>query len=241
MLLVRPPELCSETIRLLSAEGIVCHAVPATTTQFVTPEAIDLSVQWIAFTSANGVHGFFEALNTAQLDFPIDVAIAVVGEATAAAVRLYFAVEPELISCAGTGAGLAREMLALLPADTAVLYPCPEGHESEFAELCTKGGLDLRSLPVYKTVPRTPDDLNSDLAQLPECYGVVFFAPSAVRAFHAAQSMPWNFTAIAIGETTAAALRDLGHSDVVVAARPTAKAVADAVRESLLSHEPHHD
>lgn len=240
VLLIRQPELCSELCDLLHAEGFACSALPATTTEYITPEKLEIATPWVAFTSANGVRGLFEALRITKQILPFDVMIAAVGESTANAVRVYFAQEPEVISSVGTGAHLAEELSRTLPLGTQLLYPCPDQHRSDFADICRSNGLLIHALPVYRTIAREPRELSRQLQSHLPVDAAVFFAPSAVHAFHRALPLPWPFAAIAIGPTTQRALSALGHSRISTATHPDALSITKAVRASLMQHEPDH-
>lgn len=229
VLLVRDPELCDSLRERLLSEGIETVAVAATTTEFLTPEQIPLANSWIAFTSANGVRGFFQALKARGTSLPTSCRFAVVGKSTGRAVTEYFAQEPDLIAALATGAALGHELVERLPEGTALLYPCPVGHDSEFTNVCRAGGLTLNPLPVYRTAPIHPSLLAIRLQQAAPFDAAVFYAPSAVRAFVNAQPLPWSFKVVAIGPTTRAELERLGHNRLVTAERPEDEAVLAAL------------
>lgn len=231
VLILREPGLAAPLSVALAAEGFECVALPVTNTEFVQPlNFTAVAEPWIAFTSANGVRGLFRALAQNGHLLPSTTRIACVGKSTAETVRELFARRADLVSPVADGAHLAEALAKSLPAGTELLYPCPGGHDSDFADICRKHGLVVRSLTVYRTNLIHPQALQEKLFELPNCEYVVFYAPSAVRAFCAACPLPWEMTAVAIGTTTQRALIAAGHCKTIVAEFPSVDEVANAIR-----------
>jgi len=230
VLILREAVKAATLINALTSEGMECAALPVTLTEFITPKDFNgMREPWIALTSANGARGLYRALEKAAHALPPHVRVATVGAATAEAFHALFGREADLVSPVADGAHLAEHLSKSLPAGTEILYPCPGGHDSEFAVAARAGGLTVHEMPVYRTLPVAPERLTQQLtALLPRDY-VVFYAPSAVRALANALPQPWDFTAVAIGPTTQRALIVSGLQDIIVAADPSAEAVANAI------------
>lgn len=131
------------------------------------------------------------------------------------------------------GAALAAAMCAALPAGSRVLLPrAAEGREEAAANL-RAGGLVVDEVVAYATVARAAADplLARGRAVLAAGGAVVcvVFAPSQVAALVALGVPLARLACAAIGETTAAALREAGAAIVAVAAGPTPAGIANAV------------
>jgi uroporphyrinogen-III synthase len=172
---------------------------------------------WVAVTSAHavpGLSGLGDLLEGARF--------AAVGGGTATALHAV-GFDADVIGDGG-GAALAREMLAagVTPRET-VLHPCNEAVRRELAIVLADAGIDVTTVPVYRMVP----DAVGERAARGEFHAVVVASPRlAARAAELFADRP---PAVAIGRTTAAALRDLGWPPRAVAAGPTPADVAAAV------------
>lgn len=231
VLILRDPALCGELISLLRADGADFECLPVTRTEFLQPQKISIfKFSWIAFTSANGVRGLFRALESSAHVLPLNVRLAAVGKATADTIHELFSRKVDIVAEAADGASLAQSLITSLPAGTELLYPCPGGHDSEFAQTCRAAGLNIHVLPVYQTLALGAKNIQNELASLGEFDAAIFYAPSAVKAFHAAIPAPWNFPSIAIGTTTEHALQEVGQTSILKSESTQPCAIAKAVR-----------
>jgi uroporphyrinogen-III synthase len=134
-------------------------------------------------------------------------------------------------------AELARALVTSQPpAGTRVLVPRAEEGRMEALEILAAAGAEVVSVIAYRTVAVPADDpaIARGLAVLRAGDAAVcaVFAPSQVTALAAIvgplASVATRFCAI--GETTAAALRDAGVLEVAVAPTPTPEGMARALR-----------
>jgi len=135
------------------------------------------------------------------------------------------------------GAELARALVGQRAlAGKRVLVPRAEEGRVEALDILRAAGADVVDVIAYRTVPVTADDagIAPGLALLRAGGAVAccVFAPSQVRALAAVagelSALATRFCAI--GETTAAALREAGVGAVAVAPTPTPEGIARAVR-----------
>jgi uroporphyrinogen-III synthase len=258
VLITRAPERAAELIRLLATHGIVGLAEPVTRTVFmiqIDPAPELSSFDWLTFTSVNAVEAFAE-LNA---EIPKDLPIAVVGPATAKAVRNYFQREPELMVEQSDGEHLAEVLLAKRKEratpptppssddgvvdreqggekrspDRRVFWPCAKKTTEKFARMLKNAGMEVTAWPVYETVAMEPAGLRERLEEIWPWRAAVFAAPSAVQSFLAAWPLPWNFASIAIGQTTAEALQKAGVSDIQISLSPAAADLAAAILTTI--------
>lgn len=230
VLILRDESLCRELSELLLEHDCSRTFLPVTRTEYSRPQTISIfQYSWIAFTSANGVRGLYRALESSAHVLPLNIKLAAVGQATAQMIHDHFGRAADIVSEVADGAGLAQTLSKSLPAGTDILYPCPGGHDSDFPDQCSQYGLRVTPLPVYQTIAIEPGVLRGELNSLDKFDSAVFFAPSAVKAFHAAFPAPWRLTAIGIGLTTERALLQSGQINVTKSERPNAQSIAAAI------------
>ena len=136
---------------------------------------------------------------------------------------------------AHNGASLARAVLSSRQlAGQRVLVPRAEDGREDAIEILRAGGVTVDSVIAYRTVAVTADDpaiaRGRELFATKEVAVCAVFAPSQVTALDAlARIRQLTAQFAAIGETTAAALRDAGARDITVAESPTPEGIAKAV------------
>ncbi len=173
----------------------------------------------LTFTSRHGVAAWVDQLGKATL-VRRGLRIAAVGEATAQALVDAGAFVHVQAKEPATGAGLARALgQVLAPASLVVVVQARIG-QRDLAEHLVAAGHDARVACVYENVP--PPDPDPAVHSIADPHAVVFAAaPSAV-----ARMLGWcdGWRAarwVAIGPTTAQALRDRAIEPVAVADQPT--------------------
>ncbi len=197
--------------------------------------------RWLVFTSANAVDHLFAAMEACGLDARAlaSARLACVGKATAAALARH-GLTADLVPAHGDAAGVARAVLERDPAPGAVLIPRAERGREEAAQLLAAAGAAVDLVPVYRLEPAPPSDpaIAHALARLGagEVDAVAFFAPSQVRALTALAgqaALARVEVLAAIGETTAAALRESGLDASVVASAPDGEALVARIAAAL--------
>lgn len=155
-----------------------------------------------------------------------------VGAATARALGDVPAIVPDGVR---DGASLARAMIAMRAlAGERVLVPRAEDGRDDAIAILRDAGAIVDDVVVYRTVPVPADDpaiaRGRELLAAGGAAVCVVFAPSQVAALDALVGVSTIVTTwVAIGETTAQALRDRGAAAVAVAATPTPEGIANAV------------
>ena len=234
-LLGAEPVIC-EVTRLVDVDPAPLHAALA---------ALPGATRWLAFTSAHAVDRTMDALFAAGRDARAfaGVRVAAVGSQTAAALRRA-GIVPDLVPERGDGVGVAAAILAVDPAVAAggaVLVPRAAEGRAELEQALTAAGACVSVVAAYRVEPAPRAALEPVLARLRagELDVLTFFAPSQVDAL--ADALGADAAAVfararligAVGETTATALRERGVRVDVVAAAPSADALADAILERL--------
>lgn len=176
---------------------------------------------WVAVTSPHAVPCFDRVPR--GLGLP---PVAAVGAGTASALQAA-GISPAIVGDAGGGALAERMLAAGLRAGDVVLHPCGEDARRELADTLGAAGATVVPVAVYRMVP---DEIGARAAA-GEFAAVVVGSPRLAQ--RAAELFPSRPPVVAIGRTTAAALRDLGWRPAAVAAQPSPTDVAAAVRAAL--------
>lgn len=227
--ITRPAEAATGLSALLREAG--CEVMLAPAIRRVAPsswEGLDRGIEslesgayrGLLFTSPASVEAFVSRVH----GVPVGLLIGAVGRGTASALEAA-GLSPSVISEKGTGADLARAVASHLGAavhGAAFLLPrAAEGRE-ELASGLAAAGARVDVVEAYRTIRAGADELAELVAGLRagRIAAVIFASPSAVEAVLAAAGSVVGAAAVAIGETTAGALRDAGVHQVHVATAP---------------------
>jgi uroporphyrinogen III methyltransferase/synthase len=247
VLVPRTKEQAGEVTTRLQAWGAVPEQVPTIAVEPPrTPQQMERAVkglvtgryQWIAFTSVNAVRAVREKFEEYGLDARAfaGIKVAAVGEATAAALRA-FGIRPDLVPEGKQSAeGLADAFPAyddvLDPINRVLLPRADIATETLLARL-TELGWEAEDVTAYRTVRAAPPP-----APIREAIkgggfdAVLFTSSSTVRNLIGIAGKPHAVTAIAvIGPETAKTAAEFGLRVDVVAPRPSATALVDALAE----------
>ncbi len=215
------------------------HVIVAPLIRVVPPKSwkpLDASIRLlssydaVAFTSVNAVDFFFLRCRKTLGRIPAAPSVvAAVGPATAKAVAVHgwrCSVIPE----DARAAGLAKVLR--VPRGSRVLIPRAERGLHTLAKSLRKNGAKVTSVPAYRTVP---DEAGLRALRLALINGAdaVLFASGSAAALGARDVALAGAAAIAIGPTTAAALRSHGVTPAAVAKRPDAESFARAAAAGL--------
>lgn len=198
--------------------------------------------EWVIFTSVNGVKYFFEEFHRVFDDIRSLglVRIAVVGEATAAAIREQH-LRVELQPKKATGEELVKELVAREAIDSAkVLVVTGNRNREVVVERLNEARAIVDQLPVYRTeeTDLAADPVAGDF-RAKGADAILFASPSAVQSFmdQAAALKPAAKArrplAGSIGPTTSAAMKQLGLPVDFEAAEPNLDALIAALVQKL--------
>lgn len=184
----------------------------------------------VAFTSVNAVDFFFRRCRNILGRVPaMPLVVAAVGASTGKAVAARgwrCSVIPE----DARAAGLAKVLR--VPRGARVLIPRAERGLTTLATGLRKAGARVTSVPAYKTVA---DEAGLRALRLALIDGAdaVLFASGSAAAVGARDTRLAGAAAIAIGPTTAAALRSHGIKPAAIAKKPDAASFARAAADGL--------
>ncbi|HSS50363.1 MAG TPA: uroporphyrinogen-III synthase [Thermoanaerobaculia bacterium] len=186
---------------------------------------------WLVFTSANAVEAFLPLTGGA---LPARVRVAVVGPATAAALR-GFEIEPFLEAQKADAEGLVADLAPYVARRRRVLIPQASDARPTLAEGLAAAGAE--AVPIVAYDKRLPADAPRRAAELfgEETLGwVTFTSPRIVRHFAGLFGDGWErrcgeLRAVSIGPVTSAELRRRGVEPAAEAARPADEDMVAAV------------
>lgn len=198
---------------------------------------------WIAFASANGVRGFFARFFERYRDIRSigGARMACVGPATESALRA-FHLESDLTPESPDAVSLARALMGEHDVENQkVLVVTGNLSSDDLPRLLSEEGYAIvDTLRVYETGEHAVSgSAAAEVFRREGADALVFASPSAVESFvHQAGSLRLQPgarqpRAVAVGPTTAEALRRAGIPVSAVAERPTPEGVRDAVGAAL--------
>ncbi len=247
VLVPRTKEQSAEVSDRLRAAGAVPEQVPTIAVEPPrTPQQMERAVrglvtgryQWIAFTSVNAVRAIREKFEEYGLDARAfaGVKVAAVGEQTALALR-QFGIMPDLVPSGEQSAeGLADDWPAyddVLDPLNRVLLPRADIATEALVARLTELGWEAEDVTAYRTVRAAPPP-----APIREAIkgggfdAVLFTSSSTVRNLIGIAGKPHAVTVIAaIGPQTAKTAAEYGLRVDVIADRPSAVALVDALAE----------
>jgi uroporphyrinogen-III synthase len=231
VLVPRPRARAEQLCFLLEDEGAEVLAVPlleleAPTDSRPLQAAAELLRRfgWVAFASERGVTALVEASRTAgTLDVLRTRKLAAVGPGTAAALGAH-GLEATLVASVSTGEGLAEALVPRLAPGEVVLLPAAEDGRRELEDELRAAGVGVERVAAYRSRPvgSEPEGWAEVVAHPPRC--VLFGSPRTVEAFLAlpgAEALVRRVRAVAVGPTTATALRGRGWEPAAIASTPT--------------------
>ena len=193
---------------------------------------------WIVLTSGNGLRTLRRGVEARGKKLASSPAkFAVVGPATAKGLAA-IGVEASVVASVANAEGLLADLSPEVKEGEVVLVVQPEVTRPLLVEGLTELGADVHAVPFYRNRPS--DDV-SEIADACDAgrYDVgVFTAPSAFEHLYVAcgpeaDEIFSDMALVAIGEVTAAAIRDRGLLVAATAVKPTAEGLADAVERAL--------
>ncbi len=191
---------------------------------------------WMVFTSANGARALIDA---AEGSLPRGLSVAVVGRATAEALR-EAGIEPALVANQGHAEALLAD-LAPRVAHRRVLLPQADDARPLLARGLEAAGADLTVVTAY--AKRLPPDAPTRAAELfssSPLGWVTFTSGGIARRFVDLLGPAWperrgELLAASIGPVTSADLRALGIEPTTQAAEPTDAALVEGIVDAVNS------
>ncbi len=218
VVITRPRSSANELERKLSAAGATTIHCPMIRIVYpASNDALDEAIreidryQWLVFSSAHGVIGFWKRLDFLGLDARALglCKVAAVGPATAKRLRRQ-GILPELVPPAFDGDALARSLCESSDAPLGrVLFPCGDIARPTIPEALRRRGANVDAVVVYATVDATPSETTRKLIG-EGVDAILFCSPSAVRRFASLGLAAGDATIACIGPTTASAARSAG-------------------------------
>jgi uroporphyrinogen-III synthase len=212
------------------------EVVPPADPRPVERAASELALyDWLVFTSANAVDAF---LPWTGGGVPARLRIAVVGPATAAALRAW-EIEPHLIAARAEAEGLLAELGPQVGRSRRVLLPQAADARPTLADGLAQAGAEPVVVIAYdKALPADTPRRAAELFATAPLGWVTFTSPRVVRHFSELFGADWErrrpeLRAASIGPVTTAALRRLGVESAAVADQPGDAGMVEAVVRAM--------
>jgi uroporphyrinogen-III synthase len=212
-----------------ASRGITIVPLPVIETRsldFSWPEELVEAPEWVVVSSAAGVRSFIEGCSKLKRTDYLDFTYAAIGDKTAEVLR-DLDISPRVVSSRAEGQALFEELVArhVLPGQT-LLYA--RGAEISYDPTDLLASRHIRYFPVtcYETVPLEVERTVVDSFSSHDY--VLFTAPSAVRTFHRQFGVP-TMRAIAMGNTTAREMAQIGWPTPVFLTKPDVSSVLEQI------------
>lgn len=191
------------------------------------------SYHWVIFTSANGVHCFFEQLPNHLTSLLENIKIAVVGHKTEEALKQYQFVA-DLMPEVYDADSLAEIFLKKYQAGETILLVRGNLSRDVLPRVFTKKGIGFDAIEVYETqMNRESAALLKRVIAADEIDFITFTSPSTVEAF---AELSGNYIAIpcvCIGTTTKKAAEEHGFSSILTAQIFTIEGMIEEMRNHI--------
>jgi uroporphyrinogen-III synthase len=233
VLLTRPEGRDEPLARRLRDRGFRVLLAPAIRFEPVPVEVDGSRYDWLVVTSRTAARHLPAGSERAPR-------VAAIGRATAEELaRIGRAAD--LVASVPTGVGLATELIAAgkRGAGTRVLHPTSDRPRPELREALEAAGWTVEPVTAYRTLAAEslPGDVVAEL-EAGRVAATVFASPSTVEALvgllpPAAAGHLRASAAVAIGETTAGALREAGFERVATSPAPDPDALAARIEDAI--------
>lgn len=234
VLIAREEDPAAELVEALSGAGALATCAPPTRSVLCLESAAwreALSALppagWVLFASARAVKAAASLSDSLRADLA-RCQVGAVGPATARALAIQrVAVDLLAPELASNAEGFADALLVRLGAERPqILLPAARGGLPDLGDRLTAAGCALERLELYTSEPCAPP-------QSLEADALLLASPSGARVLLAGHAPGATPPLVAIGPTTAAEIRALGHTPAAVAETPTLSGQLAALRAAL--------
>lgn len=241
VLVLRPRERSEALCFLLEDEGAEVVSLPLLELQPPTdPRPLSAAAEqlyryrWVLFASPSAVDAFVEAVREAGSQSALRlVKLGAVGPATASALKsagLNVDIEAEL----ATGEGLFLAIRESIQPGDQLLLPAAEEGRRELYDALVAANFSVTKVAAYRSRATEQDPASVAIAFDPLPDVALFGSPRTVDAFvqlEGGAAYLRSRVCVAIGPTTATALKERGAAQVIQAAAPTSEALVEAAAQ----------
>ncbi|MBI4455772.1 MAG: uroporphyrinogen-III synthase [Acidobacteria bacterium] len=241
ILLTRPARQSAGLQQELEKRQAIVYVAPLIRTESINPEGTRLVISkledfdWLVFTSANGVDYFCQHFRRMRASMPERMQIAVIGSATAAAVKQCnwkISLVPETASSEGLIQALGQLDLT---GKRFGLFLAEKTRDLLRGAL-SRMGARITEVPLYRTTPDPGGIAVLQVAPWSEIDAVVFMSGSAAEVFASKRPVeavrsPLKYCAV--GPATAQRMRELGLSVDWMAADASTDGIIQALERAF--------
>lgn len=179
---------------------------------------LERKIEHAVFTSSNAVGAVKKYINTYTNPFPVQWKIFCLSGKTKELLldnrELFGTIE----GTASSAANLAEQVIANDVKE--LLFFCGDRRRDELPNVLQTAGVQVHEVVVYE-VEETPFTATNNFG------AVLFFSPSAVQSFFAANGLKKDTVCFAIGHTTANSLKQLTNNPLFISKEPTQEALLE--------------
>lgn len=229
--------------RKLQAEGAISHwLIPMEVIKTKEIEKLDdifkeiKSIDWIAFTSQNGVIVFFQWLREKKIDIRTiaHIKYAVIGQGTRECLWNY-GINADFISFIPMAKEFGEELSLIMKPHERVLIPRAKQGSKLLLDAMDRGGVQYLEVPIYDVVGKDDTELYHRNQKLDWC---VFCSSSGVHHYYQQYLSQRDTTGVeksttkigCIGEITADTLKQYGIEPQVVASVSTIEGLIEQMK-----------
>jgi len=192
-------------------QGVVIEEVSFIETAPIIDEGLQ---KWLQAFSKQAITAVFTSMNAVEavadvIKQKVDWTVYSIGSATQRFVAEKLGVEVK--AAAAYAAELADKIIADAPAE--VHFFCGNIRRDLLPQKLTEAGIRVHEIVVYQTI-ETPKRI------LKHFDGILFYSPSAVNSFFSVNTVDEDTQLFAIGTTTAEAVQQYHHNNVIIAMHP---------------------
>jgi uroporphyrinogen-III synthase len=177
-------------------------------------------IQYAVFTSSNAVIALKRYLNNYVNHLPPQWEIFCLSGKTKEALQKSEEAFGTITGTAATATELAKQVIAHGVKE--LLFFCGDRRRDELPEMLQAAGVTVHEIVVYE-VEATPTAVEGEFD------AVLFFSPSAVQSFFAANQLKESTICFAIGHTTGRSVQQATRNELVISQEPTQEALLQAV------------
>ena len=226
--ITRPPEQLKGIDSFLKEKGVELIPLPVTSINYLDfqlPVDYKLNeIDWIFFSSANGVRAFFKRLNNLKFSLDLRTKLAAVGDITGEILDSYNQ-SVDFIPTKSYGKALFEQFInEKAKENEVVIYARAKSISFDPSELFAQKSISYIPVNCYETVEQNLSP--EQLVNFKKSDKILFTAASTVTFFQKQHGQP-KAKPIAIGKSTASEMIKQGWSDFITMEKPDIKSVLE--------------
>ena len=207
-------------IEIIEKEFISIHHITTEQKKKEVDKWLEADNNYLAFTSSSSVIALSKLLGT-KVSFP-ETGWTIFGLSGKTFQELKKMFPDDVIVRAESAKELAEQILIYKPKD--IVFFCGDRRRDELPDILTQQHIVVHEVILYETH-------EEPIAVSDHFSAVLFFSPTGVNSFFAANEPAPSTVCFAIGTTTGDHIASMSTNEIIVAEKPTQESVLDAVKK----------